>query len=60
MMTTQWPALIDMRSSPAEDQLIEADDLERISAALERLEDREATVLRMRFGLDPYSPMTLE
>ena len=51
--------LIDMRSSAAEDLLIEADDLERIFAALERLEEREATVLRMRFGLDPYSPMTL-
>ena len=39
--------------------LINADDLERVSAAMERLEEREATVLRMRFGLDSNSPMTL-
>ena len=51
--------LIDERSSAAEDLLIEADNVERISAALERFEEREATVLRMRCGLDPFSPMTL-
>ena len=51
--------LIDMRSGPAEHLLIEADELERISAALVRLEEREATVLQMRFGVDPYSPMSL-
>jgi RNA polymerase primary sigma factor len=39
--------------------LIEADDLERIFAHLEELDEREAAVVRMRFGLDPYSPMTL-
>jgi RNA polymerase primary sigma factor len=52
--------VIDERSSAAEDQLIQADDLKRIFANLERLVEREATVLRMRFGLDPYSPMTLQ
>ena len=51
--------LIDVRSSAAEDLLIEADDLERIFASLERLDEREATVLMMRFGLGPYSPTTL-
>jgi RNA polymerase primary sigma factor len=39
--------------------LIESDDLERILDHLDRLEEREATVIKMRFGLEPYSPSTL-
>ena len=39
--------------------MIEADDLSRIFDRLDTLEDREATVVRMRFGLDPFPPMTL-
>ena len=48
--------LVDERNSTAEDLLIVADDLERISAGLKRLEEREATVLRMRYGLDSSRP----
>jgi RNA polymerase primary sigma factor len=51
--------LTDDRSKGPESQLIEADDLDRIFVHLDALEDREATVVRMRFGLDAYSPMTL-
>ena len=51
--------VIDTRSSAAEDLLIEADQMDRIFAILEQLEEREAIILRMRYGLDPYSPMTL-
>jgi RNA polymerase primary sigma factor len=51
--------LADERNKGAETQLIEADDLDRIFEFLSSLEDREATVIRMRFGLDSYSPMTL-
>jgi RNA polymerase primary sigma factor len=51
--------LTDDRSKAADDLLIEADDLERIFVHLERLDEREAAVIRMRFGLDPYSAMTL-
>jgi RNA polymerase primary sigma factor len=51
--------LTDDRSKAPDDLLIEADDLERIFEHLEHLDEREATVVRMRFGLDPYSPMTL-
>ena len=51
--------LTDERSKAPEDQMIEADDLNRIFDRLDALEDREATVIRMRFGLDPYLPMTL-
>jgi RNA polymerase primary sigma factor len=51
--------LTDDRSKAPDDLLIEADDLERIFEHLEQLDGREASVIRMRFGLDPYSPMTL-
>jgi len=51
--------LTDDRNKGAESQLIEADDLDRIFEHLGLLEDREATVIRMRFGLDSYNPMTL-
>lgn len=51
--------LTDDRSKGAETQLIESDDLDRIFEFLGSLEDREATVIRMRFGLDCYHPMTL-
>lgn len=51
--------LTDDRNKGAETQLIESDDLDRIFEYLGSLEDREATVIRMRFGLDRYNPMTL-
>jgi RNA polymerase primary sigma factor len=51
--------LTDDRSKAPDDLLIEADDLERIFAQLDELDEREASVVRMRFGLDPYSAMTL-
>jgi RNA polymerase primary sigma factor len=51
--------LTDERNKGPETQLIEADDLDRIFEHLSTLEDREATVIRMRFGLDSYHPMTL-
>ena len=51
--------LTDDRNKGAEIQLIESDDLDRIFEYLGSLEDREATVIRMRFGLDRYNPMTL-
>jgi RNA polymerase primary sigma factor len=51
--------LTDERCKAPDALLIEADDLERILLRLEELDDREATVIRMRFGLDPYTQMTL-
>jgi RNA polymerase primary sigma factor len=51
--------LTDERSKAPDDLLIESDDLERIFNQLDRLGEREATVIRMRFGLEPYVPMTL-
>ena len=51
--------LTDERSKSPDALLIESDDLERIFQRLDELEDREAAVIRMRFGLEPYVPMTL-
>ena len=51
--------LTDERARTPDDLLIEADDLERTLCGIEQLDDRERTVLRMRFGLEPYLPMTL-
>jgi RNA polymerase primary sigma factor len=51
--------LTDDRGKGPETLLIEADDLDRIFVHLDGLEEREATVIRMRFGLESYAPMTL-
>jgi RNA polymerase primary sigma factor len=51
--------LADERSKSPDILMIENDDLERIFRRLDHLEPREANVIRMRFGLEPYSPMTL-
>ncbi len=51
--------LTDERNKAPDDLMIEADDLDRILCGIARLDDREASVIRMRFGLEPYSPMTL-
>ena len=51
--------LTDDRSKAPEAQLIESDDLDRVFEHISDLDDREAMVIRMRFGLDSYDPMTL-
>jgi RNA polymerase primary sigma factor len=51
--------LTDDRSKSPGDMLIESDDLGRIRDEMERLDDRESAVIRMRFGLDGEKPMTL-
>jgi len=51
--------LTDDRNKAPETQLIEADDLDRILLHLDSLDDREACVIRMRFGLETSKPMTL-
>jgi len=51
--------LTDDRSRSPDDLLIESDDLERIFERLGQLDVREAMVIRMRFGLEAFEPMTL-
>ncbi len=39
---------------------MESDSLTHVLAMLHTMDQREATVLRMRFGLDGYEPRTLK
>jgi RNA polymerase primary sigma factor len=50
----------DKRSRKLFDQLVDADDLDWIIRGLDHLDERMATVIRMRFGLGQHAPMTLQ
>jgi len=43
-----------------DDELLARSDLEEIQSALDRLTEREAAILRMYYGLEELTPMTLE
>jgi RNA polymerase primary sigma factor len=49
----------DERSRKAADRMFESDALDRILRGLDRLDERKATVIRMRFGLGTSDPLTL-
>jgi RNA polymerase primary sigma factor len=49
----------DPRTKGPDTEVAEADTLARVFERLKSLEEREATVIRLRFGLDGHSPMTL-
>lgn len=51
--------LTDDRGKAPDEVLMQADMLDQILQRLDHLDEREALVVRMRFGLEPYSPMTL-
>ena len=40
--------------------MVESDDLKHVIELLDKMDSREATVLRMRFGLDNEDPKTLK
>jgi RNA polymerase primary sigma factor len=48
------------RGRDAADLLSDTDDLDTVFRGLDGLDERKATVIRMRFGLDERAPMTLE
>ncbi|MFW5681412.1 MAG: sigma-70 family RNA polymerase sigma factor [Phycisphaeraceae bacterium] len=52
--------LEDERYVSPEDQVLQQDDLETIGILLSAIDEREATVLRLRFGLDGEEPLTLK
>lgn len=55
-------SLEELAVGPAQghaDRVAEADDIVRALHLLHKLDEREATVLRMRFGLEGAAPMTL-
>lgn len=50
----------DDRSKGPEDELVENDNLKHVYRMLEEMDEREATILRMRFGLADGEPKTLK
>jgi RNA polymerase primary sigma factor len=52
--------VMDERTKTPEDELLDHDVLASVLQMIERLDEREATVLRMRFGLGDMEPHTLK
>src|SRR5437764_2702760 len=52
--------LMDARSKSPDMEMVETDDLSHVMPLLDKMDKREATVLRMRFGLDDEEPKTLK
>ena len=52
--------IMDVRVKTPEAQLIETDDVAQVLILLKCMGEREATVLRLRFGLDGEEPKTLK
>jgi len=52
--------VMDERARSPDDVLVESDDLQHVRQLLETMDRREATVLRLRFGLDDQEPRTLK
>lgn len=52
--------VMDERMKSPEDELVEHDALRHVMQMLQTMDPREATVLRMRFGLDDMEPHTLK
>jgi RNA polymerase primary sigma factor len=50
----------DERLRGPEDELINTDNLTQVTRLLDEMDPREATILRMRFGLDNAEPQTLK
>jgi RNA polymerase primary sigma factor len=52
--------LMDGRAKAPDTEMVETDDLKQVLHLLDKMDTREATVLRMRFGLDDEEPKTLK
>ena len=52
--------IMDDRIRSPEDELVEHDNLAHVMRQLETMDQREATVLRLRFGLQDNEPRTLK
>ena len=52
--------IMDENLRSPEDEMVENDNLMHVMAMLKTMDAREATVLRMRFGLDDHEPRTLK
>jgi RNA polymerase primary sigma factor len=52
--------IMDDRAKSPEIEMVEGDDVTHVMRLLETMDQREATILRMRFGLDDHEPRTLK
>jgi RNA polymerase primary sigma factor len=52
--------IMDANTKTPDTEMVEADDLHHVLDLLDKMDKREATVLRMRFGLDDEEPKTLK
>ncbi len=52
--------LMDNRAKTPDTEMVETDDLKHVLILLEKMDKREATVLKMRFGLNDEEPKTLK
>jgi RNA polymerase primary sigma factor len=52
--------LMDGRAKTPDTEMGDSDDLKQVLQLLSKMDQREATVLRMRFGLDDEEPKTLK
>ncbi len=52
--------LSDQKTPAPETQVFQDDDMKTIHQLLDVIDDREATILRMRFGIDGSEPLTLK
>ncbi len=52
--------VMDENLKSPEDELVESDTLKHVRSMLTNMDQREATVLRLRFGLDDNEPRTLK
>ncbi len=50
----------DERLRGPEDELINTDNLNHVTRLLDEMDGREATILKMRFGIDDHEPQTLK
>lgn len=63
-LNSDGPTLSEMLSDPKtlgpEQQVLELDDVVTIRKLLDAIDQREATILRLRYGLDGQEPLTLK
>jgi RNA polymerase primary sigma factor len=52
--------LYDQQTPSPEEAVLDREDLDTIGELLDAIGEREATILRLRYGLDGHEPMTLQ
>jgi RNA polymerase primary sigma factor len=52
--------VMDNHTKTPDSEMVEADNLHHVRELLAKMDQREAAVLRMRFGLDDQEPKTLK